>query len=37
VVLDSGSIAGVGTHDELMAGNKIYQEIYWSQQEGVQE
>jgi ATP-binding cassette subfamily B protein len=37
VVLDSGSIAGVGTHDELMANNAIYQEIYWSQQEGVQE
>jgi ATP-binding cassette subfamily B protein len=37
VVLDSGAIAGVGSHDELMASNKIYQEIYWSQQEGVQE
>ncbi len=35
VVLDNGTIAGVGTHDELMAGNQIYQEIFYSQQEGV--
>ena len=37
LVLDDGVIAGHGTHEELMAGNAIYQEIYWSQQEGVQE
>ena len=37
LVLDDGVIAGHGTHDELMANNAIYQEIYWSQQEGVQE
>ena len=37
LVLDEGTIAGCGTHEELMAGNAIYQEIYWSQQEGVQE
>jgi ATP-binding cassette subfamily B protein len=37
VVLDGGAIAGVGSHDELMKNNEIYQEIYWSQQEGVQE
>ena len=37
VILDHGTVAGVGTHDELMAGNAIYQEIYHSQQEGVQE
>ena len=37
LVLDEGTIAGLGTHDELMAGNAIYQEIYWSQQEGVQQ
>ncbi len=37
LVLDEGAIAGLGTHDELMASNPIYQEIYWSQQEGVQQ
>jgi len=37
VVLDRGQVAGVGSHDELIANNKIYQEIYWSQQEGVSE
>ena len=37
VVLDNGTIAGVGNHDELMKTNGIYQEIYASQQEGVQE
>ena len=34
VVLDEGTVAGVGTHDELMASNQIYREIYDSQQEG---
>ncbi|MCI9549618.1 MAG: ABC transporter ATP-binding protein [Oscillospiraceae bacterium] len=34
VVLDEGTVAGVGTHDELMAANHIYREIYDSQQEG---
>ena len=37
LVLDDGKIADVGTHDELMARCGIYQEIYQSQQEGVQE
>ncbi|MCI8593867.1 MAG: ABC transporter ATP-binding protein [Oscillospiraceae bacterium] len=37
IVLDDGQIKGVGTHDELMANNAIYQEIYASQQEGVSE
>ena len=37
VVLDDDHISGVGTHDELMASNHIYQEIYASQQEGVSE
>ena len=31
VVMDDGKITGVGTHDELMASNKEYQEIYYSQ------
>ena len=28
-------IAGLGTHEELLAENSVYQEIYYSQQEGV--
>ena len=34
VVLDEGTVADVGTHDELMAASRIYKEIYDSQQEG---
>ena len=34
VVLDDGTVANVGSHDELMANSKIYREIYDSQQEG---
>ena len=34
VVLDEGTVADVGTHDELMENSKIYREIYDSQQEG---
>ena len=34
VVLDDGTVADVGSHDELMANSKIYREIYDSQQEG---
>ncbi|MCQ2451946.1 MAG: ABC transporter ATP-binding protein/permease [Oscillospiraceae bacterium] len=34
VVLDEGAISGIGTHDELMANNKIYREVYYSQQKG---
>lgn len=37
LVLDDGHISDIGTHDELMARSEIYQEIYQSQQEGVQE
>ena len=33
VVMDNGRITGVGTHDELLAGNTEYQEIYYSQME----
>lgn len=36
VVLDGGRIDGVGTHVELLAGNRIYQEVYNSQQNPVQ-
>ena len=35
LILDDDHIAGRGTHEELLAGNAIYQEIYQSQQEGV--
>ena len=35
VVLEDDHIAGLGTHEQLVAENKIYQEIYQSQQEGV--
>ncbi len=31
VVLDDGELAGVGTHDELLANCEVYQEIYYSQ------
>ena len=37
VVLEDDHVAGLGTHEELLAGNNIYQEIYQSQQEGVTE
>ncbi len=31
LILDGGAIAAVGTHEELLASNPIYQEIYHSQ------
>lgn len=31
VVLDDGAVAGIGTHEQLLADNVIYQEIYYSQ------
>ena len=31
IVMEGGSIAAIGTHAELMAGNEIYREIYTSQ------
>ena len=31
LVLDEGNLAGKGTHEELLANNEIYQEIYYSQ------
>ena len=34
IVLDEGKLSDMGTHDELMARSKVYQEIYASQQEG---
>lgn len=35
VVMDDGKIDAVGTHDELLATNEIYREVYESQQKGV--
>ena len=35
LVIEDGKVAGQGTHAELLAGNRIYQEIHASQQEGV--
>ena len=34
IVMDAGKINAVGTHEELLANNKIYQEVYNSQQRG---
>lgn len=31
IVLDNGNVAGIGTHDELLKDNKVYQEIAYSQ------
>ncbi len=35
IVLDKGNINGIGTHQELLANNLIYKEVYESQQKGV--
>ena len=37
VVMDNGKISGIGTHEELLAGNEIYREVYESQQKGADE
>lgn len=31
IVLDDGNAVGIGTHEELLAGCEVYQEIYYSQ------
>jgi len=31
IIMDNGEINAVGTHDELIKSNKIYQEVYYSQ------
>ena len=31
LVMDDGKLVGTGTHEELLAGNPVYQEIYYSQ------
>lgn len=35
VVLENGRICGIGTHEELVENNEVYNEIFVSQQEGV--
>lgn len=36
IVLNDGEIVGVGTHDELLKSNEIYQEVYNLQKQGVE-
>ena len=36
IVLDNGHVDAVGTHEELLASNQIYQEVYHSQMGGLQ-
>ena len=31
IIMDNGEINAVGTHSELIKSNKIYQEVYYSQ------
>lgn len=35
IVMDDGHINAIGTHEELLASNQIYSEVYNSQQKGV--
>lgn len=35
IVMDNGRIDAIGTHEELLAGHPIYQEVYYSQMKGV--
>ena len=34
IVMDGGRIDAIGTHEELLRSNKIYREVYDSQQKG---
>ncbi len=34
IVMDGGEINAVGTHEELLANNEIYREVYESQTKG---
>ena len=31
IIMDAGTITAIGTHDELLKNNEIYQELYYSQ------
>ncbi len=37
IVLDNGQINAIGTHEELLASNEIYQDVYYSQVKGGKE
>ena len=37
IILDNGKISGIGTHDELLNSNEIYQQIYQSQNRSIQQ
>lgn len=37
LVMDNGTVADIGTHEELIKSSEIYQEIYKTQQKGVSE
>jgi len=32
--MEGGKVVGFGNHDELLATNEIYQEVYYSQNKG---
>ena len=34
IVMEAGEINGFGTHEELLANNEIYRDVYESQQGG---
>lgn len=34
IILENGTVNDIGTHDELLERNEIYQDIYYSQQKG---
>lgn len=34
IIMNNGSIEAIGTHEELLASNSIYQEVYYSQNKG---
>lgn len=34
IIMNNGSIDAIGTHEELLASNPIYQEVYYSQNKG---
>jgi len=33
IILEEGRVVAIGTHDELLKTNKIYQDVYYSQME----
>jgi ATP-binding cassette, subfamily B, multidrug efflux pump len=37
IVMENGTIDAIGTHEELLATNQIYQEIYYSQAKGAEQ